>query len=131
MSAPVLFPALVAVGVLSGFGAGLLGVGGGAIMVPFLVLAAGMPQHAAEATSLLVVVPTATMASVVLRRRGVGDLGVALRIGACGAIGAVAGALVALSLSGAVLRTVFAVFLAAVGIRMIRDALAQPRGAAS
>ena len=122
MSAPVLFPALVAVGVLSGFGAGLLGVGGGAITVPFLVLAADMPQHAAEATSLLVVVPTATMASVVLRRRGVGDLGVALRIGACGAIGAVAGAL---------LRTVFAVFLAAVGIRMIRDALAQPRSAAS
>jgi uncharacterized membrane protein YfcA len=124
VSAPVLFPALVAVGVLAGFGAGLLGVGGGAIIVPFLVLAAGMPQHAAQATSLLVVVPTATMASVVLWRRGVGDLGVALRIGVCGAIGGVAGALVALALPGAALRAVFAVFLAGVGIRMIRDAAA-------
>ena len=124
MSAPVLFPALVAVGVVAGFGAGLLGVGGGAIIVPFLVLAAGMPQHAAQATSLLVVVPTATMASVVLWRRGVGDLGVALRIGVCGAIGAVAGALAALALPGGALRAVFAVFLALVGIRMIRDAVA-------
>ena len=121
MSAPVLFPALVAVGVLAGFGAGLLGVGGGAIIVPFLVLAAGMPQHAAQATSLLVVVSTATMASIVLWRRGVGDLGVALRIGVCGAIGGVAGALtVSLALPGDALRAVFAVFLAGVGIRMSR-----------
>ena len=131
MSSPVLVPALIAVGVLAGFGAGLLGVGGGAIIVPFLVLGAGMPQHAAQATSLLVVFATATMASVVLWRRGVGELGVALRIGVCGAIGGVAGALLALALPGAALRAVFAVFLAGVGIRMIRDALEQPRSTVS
>lgn len=104
--------------------AGILGVGGGIILVPFLVLAAGMSQHEAEATSLLVIVPTALVASLTLRRRGVGDLRTALGIGAVGAVGSAAGALLALSLSEHVLRLTFAVLLALVGARLVRDALA-------
>jgi uncharacterized membrane protein YfcA len=53
----------------------------------------------------------------------VGDLPAALGMGAVGAIGGIAGALFALSLPGDVLKTVFAVFLALVGARLIRDAL--------
>jgi uncharacterized membrane protein YfcA len=123
MSAVALLLALVAVGVASGTLAGLLGVGGGILLVPFLALAVGMSQHEAEATSLLVVLPTAIVASVTLQRRGVGDLPAALGMGAVGAIGGIAGALFALSLPGDVLKTVFAVFLALVGARLIRDAL--------
>jgi uncharacterized membrane protein YfcA len=92
-------------------------------MVPFLTLVAGMPQHAAEATSLLVVLPTAIVASLVLHRRGVGDLGLALRFGVVGAVGAAGGALLALALPGRSLRVVFAVFLALVGLRLVRDGL--------
>ena len=65
-------------------------------MVPFFTLAAGLSQHAAEATSLLVVLPTAIVASIVLRRRGVGDLGLALRFGLAGSLGGVLGAALAL-----------------------------------
>jgi hypothetical protein len=83
-----------------------------------------MSQHEAEATSLLVVLPTAIVASVILQRRGVGDLPVALGMGVVGAIGGIAGALFALSLPADALRAVFAVFLALVGARLIRDALA-------
>jgi hypothetical protein len=67
--------ALLAVGAATGVLAGILGVGGGIFLVPFLVLALGMTQHEAEATSLLVIVPTALVASLTLRRAGVGDLG--------------------------------------------------------
>jgi uncharacterized membrane protein YfcA len=119
----VLYVALAAFGVVTGGAAGLLGVGGGTLMVPFLTLAVGMSQHAAEATSLLVVLPTAIVASLVLRRRGVGDLGAGLRIGLLGAAGGVLGALLALALPGHVLRLVFACFLALVSVRLIRDAL--------
>jgi uncharacterized membrane protein YfcA len=119
----VLIVALVAFGVVTGAAAGLLGVGGGTLMVPFLTLAAGMSQHAAEATSLLVVLPTAVVASLVLRRRGVGDLGVALRFGTLGAAGGVLGALLALALPGHILRLVFAGFLALVAVRLVRDSL--------
>lgn len=123
MTGIVLYVALAAFGVVTGGAAGLLGVGGGTLMVPFLTLAVGMSQHAAEATSLLVVLPTAIVASVVLRRRGIGDLGAGLRIGLLGAGGGVLGALLALALPGHVLRLVFACFLMLVAVRLIRDAL--------
>src|SRR5215211_131001 len=123
LSSVALLLALVAVGAASGMLAGLLGVGGGILLVPFLALAVGMSQHEAEATSLLVVLPTAVVASFTLWRRGVGDLPSALGMGVVGAIGAAAGALFALSLPGGVLRTVFAVFLGLVGLRLVRDAL--------
>jgi uncharacterized membrane protein YfcA len=124
LSTVALFAALIAVGAAAGVLAGLLGVGGGILLVPFLVLAVGMTQHEAEATSLLVILPTALAASIALRRRGVGDLPVALLIGLVGAVGAVVGALLALSLPADVLRTVFAVLLAVAGLRLVRDARA-------
>ena len=123
MAGIALFVSLAAFGVVAGMAAGLLGVGGGTLMVPFLTLAVGMSQHEAEATSLLVVLPTAVVASLVLRRRGVGDLGVALRFGTLGAAGGVLGALLALALPAHVLRIVFACFLALVAVRLVRDSL--------
>jgi uncharacterized protein len=123
MSGVTLFVVLVAFGVVTGAASGLLGVGGGTLMVPFLTLAAGFSQHAAEATSLLVVLPTAIVGSIVLHRRGVGDLGLALRFGALGAGGGVLGALLALALPGHVLKLVFACFLLLVSVRIVRDSL--------
>jgi uncharacterized protein len=112
---------LVAFGVATGMAAGLLGVGGGILMVPFLTLAVGLSQHSAEATSLVVVLPTALVASLALRRRGIGDLPSALRFGVAGALGAVGGVLLALALPGSTLRIVFAVFLGLVGLRLVGD----------
>jgi uncharacterized protein len=115
----------IALGLAGGVLAGLLGVGGGILLVPFLVLAVGLSQHEAEATSLLVILPTALAASIALRRRDVGDLPVALGLGTVGAAGAVAGALLALALSAEALRLIFAVLVALMGLRLIRDARAE------
>ncbi|HZP73884.1 MAG TPA: TSUP family transporter [Gaiellaceae bacterium] len=121
MSGTTLYVALVAFGVLAGVASGLLGVGGGTLIVPFLTLAAGLSQHNAEATSLLVILPTAIAGTLTLRRRGVGDPALALRFGVVGAIGAVGGALLALALPAGALRIVFAVFVGLVGLRLIYD----------
>jgi uncharacterized membrane protein YfcA len=115
--------ALVAFGVLTGILSGVLGVGGGIFMVPFLVLVVGLSQHAAQATSLLVVLPTAAVGSWSLYRRGVGDPPTALRMGLVGMIGSIAGTAVALSLPAQALRICFAVLMVVVGIRLLRDAL--------
>jgi uncharacterized protein len=123
MNGAVLVVALLAFGVLTGGAAGLLGVGGGTLMVPFLTIAVGMSQHTAEATSLLVVLPTAIVASFFLHRKGIGDLKVALRFGVLGAGGGVVGALLALALPAHVLKIVFALFLAVVAVRLVRDSL--------
>jgi uncharacterized membrane protein YfcA len=123
LTGPVLYVSLAGFGISAGLASGLLGVGGGTLMVPFLTLAAGLPQQAAEATSLLVVLPTAIAGSLALRRRGVGDLAVALRFGLAGSLGGVLGALLALTLPGSALRLVFAVFVGVVGLRLARDGL--------
>ena len=107
MTTALLLVGLAAFGVATGAAAGLLGVGGGIVIVPFLTLVVGVPQHAAEATSLLVVLPTAVVAS----------------IGIVGAVGGAGGALLALTLSGHALRVVFAAFLALVGVRLVYDSL--------
>ena len=52
------------VGVLAGIVAGLLGVGGGVVLVPAMVLLAGLDLNAARGTSLMVVLITACTASV-------------------------------------------------------------------
>ena len=129
MSGPTLYVVLVVFGVVVGVASGLLGVGGGTLIVPFLTLAAGFSQHSAEATSLLVIHPTAIVGSLFLRRRGVGDLGLALRFGAVGAVGSVLGALLALALPADTLRIVFAVFVGAVGLRLARDGIRGDRSA--
>ena len=115
MSGPTLYIVLVAFGVVVGVASGLLGVGGGTIIVPFLTLAV--------ATSLLVILPTAIAGRLVLRRRRVGDLGLALRFGTVGAVGSVLGALLALALPADTLRLVFAVFVGVVGLRLARDGI--------
>ena len=123
MSGPTLYVVLVAFGVVVGAASGLLGVGGGTLIVPFLTLAAGFSQPAAEATSLLVILPTAIAGSLTLRRRKVGDLGLALRFGLVGAVGSVLGALLALALPADTLRVVFAVFVGVIGLRLARDGI--------
>ena len=123
MTGATLYIVLVTFGVLTGVASALLGVGGGTLMVPFLTLAANFSQHASEATSLLVILPTAVAGTLALRRRRVGDAGLALRFGTIGAIGAVLGALLALALASGTLRVVFAAFAAVVGLRLVRDGL--------
>jgi uncharacterized membrane protein YfcA len=127
MSGPTLYVALVAFGVAVGVSSGLLGVGGGTLAVPFLTLAVGLSQHAAEATSLLVILPTAIAGSLALRRQRVGNLGLALRFGVVGAVGSVLGALLALALPASTLRVVFAVFVGLVGLRLAWDGLRRER----
>jgi len=121
VSGPGLYAALVAFGVLAGVASGLLGVGGGTLIVPFLTLAVGLTQHGAEATSLLVILPTAIVGSLTLRRKGVGNLGLALRFGLVGAVGAVAGAKLALALPAPTLKIVFAAFVGVVGLKLAYD----------
>jgi uncharacterized membrane protein YfcA len=83
----------------------------------------GLSQHAAQATSLLVVLPTAAVGSWSLYRRGVGDSPTALRMGLVGMVGSIAGTAVALSVPAQALRICFALLMVVVGVRLLRDAL--------
>ena len=74
---------------------GLLGVGGGFVMVPLLVLWAKVPQHKANGTSLLAIVPIAIVAALVYyfgTSRPQVDVGFALLLSAGSVVGAYFGA---------------------------------------
>ena len=105
----------VAVGVLSA----LFGVGGGLIMVPFIVLVLDRSQHLAEGTSLVVIVPTAIAGVIAHWRNGFVSLREALLLALGGVVGGYLGASIALGTSGGTLRLLFGIFLAAMGLRNV------------
>lgn len=61
---------LVLTGMAAGFASGLMGVGGGTIIVPIMVLLVGLEQHTAQGTSLLAMVPSAIVGSITHYRYG-------------------------------------------------------------
>lgn len=62
--------AAILVGFAAGVLAGMLGIGGGALFVPGLVLFLGLAQVEAEATSLLAIVPVALVGAARQHRYG-------------------------------------------------------------
>jgi uncharacterized membrane protein YfcA len=107
--------ALVATGLLSGTAAGLLGIGGGAIVVPalsnvllWLGFAPDVVMHVAVGTSLAIIVPTSLMSARAHHRRGVMDFAVLRLWVPFIVVGTLAGGLMAGFYSGDVLRIVFA-----------------------
>jgi len=109
----------VAIGLIGGAIAGLLGVGGGVVFVPGLVIFLGLDQHHAEATSLLAIVPVAILGTIRQDRYGNVDRHDALMLGVLSVAGAVAGVVLANALSGEVLRDLFAALLIVVAIQLV------------
>jgi len=113
----------IAIGLAAGVVAGLLGVGGGVLFVPGLVLFLGLSQHHAEATSLLAIVPVAIVGTY--RQDGYGNVnrGDALLLGVLSLAGAAGGVALANALSGAVLRDAFATLMVFVAAQLVRRTL--------
>jgi hypothetical protein len=107
----------VVLGLVAGVLAGMFGVGGGILFVPTLV-ALGLSQHDATGTSLLAIIPTALVGTWRQARYGNVRVRSALVIGIAAAAAAQGGAAVAESLSGAVLRKLFAALLVLVAVQI-------------
>lgn len=119
---------VVLVGVVVGGMSAMFGVGGGVLMVPFIVIFLGETQHLAEGTSLLVMIPTALMGVWVHSRRGFVRFRAAALVGIPGIAGALSGAWLAHRVDAATLKTVFGIFTVLVGLKTLRDGL-RDRGA--
>ncbi len=86
---------LVGVGIAVGIYSGIMGLGGGTIMIPIMILALGFTQHQAVATSLAAMIPPVTLPAVIhYYREGHVDLGVAFGIAVGIAAGAFLGGLI-------------------------------------
>lgn len=119
---------LVGCGVLVGLVAGLMGIGGGVIVVPALVLFFEVGSVTAKGTSLLVVLPTAFVGTLRNLRNGNVDLRGAMMCGAGGVLSAFGGGLLAGVISPGISTGLFAGLLIVIALGMIRDILRPPGG---
>jgi uncharacterized protein len=111
---------LLLTGIFSGFLSGMMGVGGGTIMVPAMVLLAGFSQHTAQGTSLLSMVPAGGVGAFTHWKLGnvQSDLLTGLIPGIL--IGTYLGGSLAHILSEGTLRIVFAAVLIWTGLRYLK-----------
>ena len=108
----------IVLGLAAGLLAGMFGVGGGVLFVPTLV-ALGLTQIEAEATSLLAILPTAAAGVWQQRRYGNVRLHAAGVVGMAAIPGVLAGVAIAEALDEEVLRTLFAVLLLGVAAQLV------------
>ncbi|MGI9000023.1 MAG: sulfite exporter TauE/SafE family protein [Candidatus Limnocylindria bacterium] len=111
--------ALLGIGLIAGLLAGLLGIGGGLLIVPAMVLVMGFDQHVAQGTSLLVIIPAAAFGTFTHHRNGRLALRDAAALGIGGVGGAILGSLAALMLDESVLQRLFAILLLFMAGRML------------
>ena len=112
--------ALLLAGAFTGFLSGMMGVGGGTIMVPAMVLLLGMPQHTAQGTSLLAMVPASLVGAHTHLRLGNVDRDLALGLVPGVLVGTFLGGELAHVLPEGALRLVFAAVLVWTGWRYAR-----------
>ena len=115
--------ALFGIGLLVGFAAGLIGIGGGVLIVPFLyffyaqsdwagfALSAALQVPIAHATSLFVIVPTAIKGTISYSKAGLIEWRLVFTVAAAALAGGAIGAQLATILSAAVLKLIFGMFL--------------------
>jgi len=112
---------LLPVGLLVGIFAGVFGVGGGIIVVPVLAILFGFDQHAAQGTSLAMIVPVAFISALTYRYHDARH--VSMHTAALLAVGAIVGgylgAKIAHLMSAPLLQRVFALLIMFFAIRML------------
>lgn len=100
------------IGAFGGLMSGLLGIGGGAVIIPLLALWLGLPQHEAQATSLALMLPPIGLPGVLIYAGGHGLPWMILLFAGGGfAAGSLLGARSATRMRGRALEAVFAGFM--------------------
>jgi len=107
-------------GLIAGILAGLLGIGGGIILIPALIILFGLSQHQAQGTTLAIMVPPiGLLAAWTYYKQGYVDVKIALFICLGFFIGGLLGAKIAVDIPDVVLKKIFGVSLFLIAIKMM------------
>ena len=114
------FFVLVLIGISAGMLSGFIGVGGGVIIVPALIYFLGLSQHAAQGTSLLLMLPPIGILAVMnYYKAGEVNWQFGTIIAAFFIVGAYFGSKISLRLNPATVKLVFGILMLYVSVRMI------------
>ncbi len=111
---------LVLIGILTGFMAGMLGIGGAIIMIPALVFFMGLSQQTAQGTSLAVMLPPiGILAAYNYYKAGQVNFKFALILAVAFLAGSYFGSKLALEIPQNLLKKIFGILLLVVAIKML------------
>ena len=112
--------AVILLGIIAGYFSGLIGLGGGVIIVPALVLLFGLSQPIAQGTTLAMMLPPiGLMAVLAYQQKGMIDWKIAGFLCVGFLIGSPLGAKLAVGLPPETLKKVFGVSLLLISIKML------------
>jgi uncharacterized membrane protein YfcA len=114
---------LLAIGSAAGIYSGLFGVGGGAVMVPLLILWRGMHPRAAAATSVAAIIVIATAGALTHAAYGNVRLGAAAYVAVPAVVGALVGTAVQQRVRKEWISYGLAALMVVVGVDLLRGAL--------
>lgn len=110
----------ILLGLMAGIFSGFLGIGGGTIIIPVMIYIFGMTQHAAQGTTLaLMVLPIGLLAALKYYWSGNVDIKMALFICSGFFIGGFIGAVFAQPIPDLWLKRFFGIFLLCIAVKMI------------
>jgi uncharacterized membrane protein YfcA len=111
---------LMLVGILAGMMSSLVGIGGGVIIVPALVLIFGLDQKTAQGTSLLLLsLPVAFAGAFNYYKAGFTDWKIALILALTFVVGGFFGSKLAIGLEVGVVKKIFAVFMIIIAVKYL------------
>jgi hypothetical protein len=116
---PARVAALIGIGLASGFFAGLFGIGGGILIVPALVVLPKLDQRKAVGTSLLAILPAATISALAYGLSGSVDLVLSALLAVGAVVGAQFGAWLLTRISRKAAQWVFVVFLMVMVVQLL------------
>ncbi len=111
---------LIIVGLVAGFLSGLIGIGGGVIIVPALVLFLGFTQKEAQGTSLgILLLPVGILAVIQYYKQGYMNVNYVLIVALSFVIGGFLGSKLALGISDEKMKKIFAIIMMLIAIKML------------
>jgi len=112
--------AYLALGLIAGILSGFFGIGGGTIIIPILVYIFGLTQHQAQGTTLAVMVPPiGLLAAYAYYRTGNVNITIAIWVAVGFLIGGYFGGLWVQPIPDLLLKRLFGIYLAIIGLRMV------------
>jgi len=110
---------LIVIGLLAGVFSGFMGVGGGVIMIPLMIVLLGFSQHEAQGTSLAVLaIPVTFLAAYNYYSAGHVNWKFALIIGLSFVVGGYFGSKFAITINQAMMKKIFSIILLFIAIKM-------------
>lgn len=111
---------LLAIGIVAGFMSSMVGIGGGLVIVPALVLMYGMDQKLAQGTSLLMLaLPVTAAGAFTYYKAGNINWQASLLIGATFILGGYLGGTLANKLETTTIKRIFAIFMIVIAVKYL------------